>query len=473
MLAVATVTFPESMNGFPPTRRVCFRDWRGRQGLDDLPCLDPVGHGAERGQVVEGRERVPVSGQVVRGVAECRVAAHREEPGPLLLGPDGLAVRVAGHRRRGSPTSGGLVGKGLGHQVFLGDVEPAEPPLGELADAGCRIADSVPVPADPGQVFAFAAARGRAFLWRRAAVGQLFESVPLASFPSVAIPPGPASQLDDILDVGQASYDWFVAAPPEAPDVVYLGSKELVRGRRDGGEWHWGDVSSRPSGGDSIHPDQHVLAFDVRVPGVIYAGNDGGVFRSPDAGDSWQPLNAGLAISEVEYIAQRPGDPDWILAGLQDNGTVRTQTDSGRWEQAAEGNGGDCAVNAENPDVCYHTNYYISLSRSDRGGDPDPPPPARPFWQRVTPPNTGLDRFQQLFYPPLEVKAMWLPSAARSSASLPTLGSHGPRSRCHRSVAADRIRSRRPGQGPHIRRYGTRRHFRDRPRAVGVASLPC
>jgi photosystem II stability/assembly factor-like uncharacterized protein len=259
------------------------------------------------------------------------------------------------------------------------------------------------LPADPGQVFAFAAARGRAFLWRRAAAGELFESVPLASFPSVAIPPGPASQLDDVLDVGQASYDWFVAAPPEAPDVVYLGSKELVRGRRDGGEWHWSDVSSRPGGGDSIHPDQHVLAFDVRMPGVIYAGNDGGIFRSPDAGDSWQPLNAGLAISEVEYIAQRPADPDWILAGLQDNGTVRTRTGGGSWEQVAKGDGGDCAVNAENPDVCYHTNYYISLSRSDRGGDPDPPPPARPFWQRVTPPNTGLDRFQQLFYPPLEV----------------------------------------------------------------------
>jgi len=259
------------------------------------------------------------------------------------------------------------------------------------------------VPADPGQAFAFAGARGRAFLWHRPAAGKPFEPVPLASFPSVPLRDRkhPTSQLDDVLDVGQAAYDWFVAVPPDAPDVVYLGAKEVVKGELDGGRWRWSDISSRPRDGDSIHPDQHVMAFDMHKPGVIFVGNDGGVFRSPDAGASWQSLNAGLAISEVEYLTQRPDDPDWILAGLQDNGTIRRKTD-GTWEQVAKGDGGDCAANAANPDVCYHTNTYISLSRSDRGGDPDPPFPAPPFWKQVTPPNTGPDRFQQLFYPPLE-----------------------------------------------------------------------
>ena len=158
------------------------------------------------------------------------------------------------------------------------------------------------IPADPGQAFAFAGVRGRALLWYRSAVDRPFVPVPLTSLP---IP----RYMDDILDVGQASYDWYVACPPDTPDVVYLGAKEVVKGERSGGAWRWSDVSSRAATGDSIHPDQHTLAFDVRVPKVIYAGNDGGVFRSPDAGATWQSLNAGLAISEVEYLTQRPDDP--------------------------------------------------------------------------------------------------------------------------------------------------------------------
>ena len=96
--------------------------------------------------------------------------------------------------------------------------------------------------------------------------------------------------------------------------------------------------STRMGNGDSIHSDQHALAFDPQDPKVIYAGNDGGIFRSPDAGTTWQSLNSGLAISEVEYLAQRPDEADWILAGLQDNGTIRRHGEQG-WTQVALGDG--------------------------------------------------------------------------------------------------------------------------------------
>jgi photosystem II stability/assembly factor-like uncharacterized protein len=250
------------------------------------------------------------------------------------------------------------------------------------------------VPTDPGQAFAFAGVRGRPLLWHRADVGKPFLPVSLPSFP--------ISLLDDVLDVKQARYDWFVAVPPDTPNMIYLGAIELVKGERNGGGWRWSDISSRAAAGGSIHPDQHALAFDERQPGVIYAVNDGGIFRSPDAGASWQSLNAGLEISEVEYLAQKYDDPEWILAGLQDNGTIR-RTD-GKWAQVAKGDGGDCASNVEHPNVCYHTHYRISLYRSETAGDPDPEASELPRnWKRVTPPNSGPDRLKQLFYPPLEV----------------------------------------------------------------------
>ena len=248
------------------------------------------------------------------------------------------------------------------------------------------------VQADPGQAFAFAAAQGRAHLWHRPAAGQPFVSVALPSFP---IPP----YVEDILDVGQASYDWYVAVPPGSADVVYLGAIELVKGQRTGGGWlaapAWNDISSRRRVGDSIHPDQHTIAFDAHNPNVIYAGNDGGIFRSPDAGNTWQSLNAGLAISEVEYLAQRPDDPRWILAGLQDNGTIRRESDQG-WAQVALGDGGDCGTNMAHPDTCYHSYYFMNMERSSSRGDRD-------SWEDVTPPNSTPDQFKQLFYPPVEV----------------------------------------------------------------------
>jgi photosystem II stability/assembly factor-like uncharacterized protein len=244
-------------------------------------------------------------------------------------------------------------------------------------------------PSDPGQAFAFAAARGRAYLWHSPSAQRGFVSVALPSFPI------PAQPSIDVLDVRQAWYNWFVAVPPGSADVIYLGAFELVKGERVSQGWSWSDISSRAGQGDSIHPDQHAMAFDPQNPDVVYAGNDGGIFRSPDAGGSWQSLNDGLAISEIEYLTQRPDDPDWILAGLQDNGTIRRQGAPG-WTQEALGDGGDCATNMANPGVCYHSYYGMSLERSDSRGDRD-------SWTRVTPPNSAREQFQQLFYPPLEV----------------------------------------------------------------------
>lgn len=287
-----------------------------------------------------------------------------DEPEILLATPDGLLVWTGG-----------------------GNLDRIPIPFPWLPGAPQRMAVTH-VPSDPGQAFVFAADDRRAYLWHRAAADGPFRAVALSAFP---IPP----YVDDILDVDQAFYDWYVAVPPGSADVVYLGAKELVKGERTGATWQWSDISSREEHGDSIHPDQHAMAFDPRNPSIVYAGNDGGIFRSPDGGASWQSLNAGLAISEVEYLAQRPDEPDWLLAGLQDNGTVRRQGEEG-WTQVALGDGGDCGTDLDTPDVCYHSYYGMSLERSSSRGDRD-------SWDWVTPPNAGRDQFKQLFYPPVEV----------------------------------------------------------------------
>ena len=144
--------------------------------------------------------------------------------------------------------------------------------------------------------------------------------------------------------------------------TFYLGAKELVKGVRTSGSWTWTDISTRHKHGHSIHPDQHTMAFDPRIPDVLYAGNDGGIFRSPDAGASWQSLNAGLAISEVEYLTQRPDEPTGCWPDCRT--TARSAASARLWTQVALGDGGDCGTDMADPDICYHSYYHMYLERS-------------------------------------------------------------------------------------------------------------
>lgn len=292
------------------------------------------------------------------------LAYVEDEAEILLAAADGLY----GSRAAVAPTSVDLAG--------LGTLDPDRE---RMAVAH--------VPADPGQAFVFAATQGEARLWHRESSNGTFEPVELPSF-------AVGEYVENVLDVGQGSYDWHLSIPPERDDTIYLGAIELVKGMRTGASWEWSDISSRLDHGDSIHPDQHTMAFAAQDANVVYAGSDGGVFRSADGGESWQSLNAGLAISEVEYLTQRPDDPQWLLAGLQDNGTIRREGPD-EWTQVGLGDGGDCGTNMAKPNVCFHSYYYMYMERSDHRGDPD-------SWQNATPPGDS-DQLRKLFYPPVEV----------------------------------------------------------------------
>ncbi len=88
---------------------------------------------------------------------------------------------------------------------------------------------------------------------------------------------------------------------------------------------------SRPTAGltfladGSQHPDQHAMAWDPRVEGRVFSGNDGGVYTSDENGanDTWEladymPWNQFFTIDISET------DPSHINGGVQDNGSVRS-----------------------------------------------------------------------------------------------------------------------------------------------------
>jgi photosystem II stability/assembly factor-like uncharacterized protein len=191
---------------------------------------------------------------------------------------------------------------------------------------------------------------------------------------------------------GQAWYDWFLAVAPDRDGQVYLGAIEAYRGDLSGNSWTWLCISNKGATGDSIHPDQHAIAFEPGHPDTIYVGNDGGLYTSPDRGVTWRHRNNGLVVSEFEYLAQDATSAGWLLGGLQDNGTVRW-TGSPIWEHVADGDGGDCAVNRVNPATVWHTFYGMSPAISHARGD-------RESWSDVSLPLPEGEGSP--FYPPVE-----------------------------------------------------------------------
>ena len=242
------------------------------------------------------------------------------------------------------------------------------------------------VRSDPRVAYVFGAANNAAFLWRRDTAGAWHAVTPPAA-----------------LAVGQAWYDWYVTAATDSANQVYLGAIDIYRGDLSGTAWTWTDISSRSSG-DSIHPDQHVLTIDPSNPAVLWAGSDGGVFRSPNRGANWTARNRGLAITEVEYLAHDWGSSHWLLAGTQDNGSIRW-TGSPVWDHVADGDGGDCAVNRTSPGTCWHSFFNMGLQRSTAKADWG-------SWSNAGP--SVPNGYSSLFYPPLEAHEMTLAQAGRS-----------------------------------------------------------
>jgi photosystem II stability/assembly factor-like uncharacterized protein len=63
--------------------------------------------------------------------------------------------------------------------------------------------------------------------------------------------------------------------------------------------------------------------------GHVFAGTVDGVFRSDDQGNSWEPMNDGLTLPHIRWLAQHPAEPTRILAGTEPAG-IFVSSDKGR-----------------------------------------------------------------------------------------------------------------------------------------------
>ncbi len=164
---------------------------------------------------------------------------------------------------------------------------------------------------------------------------------------------------------GQAWYDLAIAADPNDPNLVYTGGINVWKTTDGGSTWsivaHWYAYGG-PGTDPYVHADIHQLKF---IGNTLYAGTDGGVFRSSDGGNTWQDLSNGLYITQF-YRFSNVGNK--ILAGAQDNGTNLYTGLSSVWAHVRGADGMEAIIDPSNTNIMYASSQYGNLKKTIDNG---------------------------------------------------------------------------------------------------------
>ena len=168
-----------------------------------------------------------------------------------------------------------------------------------------------------------------------------------------------------------SAYACTMAVNPTNINNVIIGNITLLTSF-DGG-------ATFPNTGDGVHADFHDLAYNP-LNNFLYAGCDGGVYRSISNGKFWNSLYAGLNITQYYHMAGFEGNDGLALAGAQDNG-VQLRNGSNTFTSVIAGDGFDAKFLNGNSNTAFYSmnagifqytvNTNISQQRLVPGGNLD------------------------------------------------------------------------------------------------------
>ncbi len=164
-----------------------------------------------------------------------------------------------------------------------------------------------------------------------------------------------------------------LASVPGNTRTLFLGTSDgHVFGSHDGGE-HW-DLLGRIG----EHHDDVIMSMvvDAHSAKTIYAtswtlsSHGGGVYRSADAGHTWQLI--GLEGLVVRAIAQAPSNPEILVAGATD-GVYRSDDAGKHWARISPEKHEDLrnfdsiAIDPHDPNTIYAGTYHLPWKTVDGG----------------------------------------------------------------------------------------------------------
>ena len=100
------------------------------------------------------------------------------------------------------------------------------------------------------------------------------------------------------------------------PDIVFVGVLDIWKSIDGGNDFYqlnkWWERNE-----SFTHADIHFLRY---FEGDLYAGTDGGIYRSTDNGDNFEDLSNTLSISQIYSVATSKPNSSKLASGLQDCG---------------------------------------------------------------------------------------------------------------------------------------------------------
>jgi photosystem II stability/assembly factor-like uncharacterized protein len=154
----------------------------------------------------------------------------------------------------------------------------------------------------------------------------------------------------------QVWYDMAFDVSPIDEDELFVGGVRVFRSTDSGASYN----QVQPG---NMHVDIHWIKY---FGDVLYCGNDGGVYRSNDYGDTWQNISLGLQITQYYDFSNSQIDIYQVSAGAQDNGTHLFK--NGNWNRYSGGDGLQTEIDYSNPDIIYHSYQNGAMLKTTNGG---------------------------------------------------------------------------------------------------------
>jgi len=180
----------------------------------------------------------------------------------------------------------------------------------------------------------------------------------------------------NILDGTQGWYDLAILVDPRNKEHVFVGGITFQVSIDGGSSWTRSSIDNYGAADYStIHVDQHQYKYNP-VDKKYYACHDGGVARTdtviPGLGSDgrwatrWEERSNGMIITSFYRIGLCEKFPGYVFGGAQDNSFFYNR--NGNWTSFGGGDGMECLIDPENPDILYASVQYGELYRSDDGG---------------------------------------------------------------------------------------------------------
>lgn len=164
---------------------------------------------------------------------------------------------------------------------------------------------------------------------------------------------------------GDPQYYGKIFVDPHRPNTIWNIEAPIMRSTDNGATWQRMPFQ--------IHSDNHEIVFDKTDPMHMWIGNDGGLYETYDAGDTWRHFT-NLPLSQFYRVSADNSRPFYRLCGgAQDNGTVcgpsRTLNSAGirtsDWFVTGGGDGFQPHVDLTNRDIVYAQSQNGDLARLD------------------------------------------------------------------------------------------------------------